>query len=61
MTTPTGPHWLLRHPDVPGVCLLKGNEVDALWEAGSITAEIEAAAVNLVSLDEFLVTARKAK
>jgi hypothetical protein len=56
-----GAYWMLKHRKVYGICLLSGEEVKLLWEAGAITAEIATELVVVRSLDDFLAKAQAAK
>lgn len=54
----TGPHWMLRHPDLPdAVCIITDDEYDSLmlagWPEGTFVKSL-----NLVTLTEYLAAAR---
>lgn len=56
---PTGPHWILTSPSLPGrACVLSGSEVNALWDLG-LMAGIETKTITILPVAEFLADVRK--
>lgn len=52
-------HWLLRHPEIDGVCLLSDAELIAFWDGANLLPDsVRPAPVNLVPFEQFLAAAK---
>lgn len=51
-------YWLLRHPEIEGVCMVSDTELVGFWDRGLLPESVTTTPVIVIPFEQFLAAAK---